>query len=123
MLGKLKKMAEKAADNGMAEKAIDKLCPELKPHIEKLTSFNASELTCDETFTNKFVKPAQIALVASTYGATKLIPGFQERFTSAMLYTRDEICLIDTENNQVCLSTDAMQRLPEVLQEGFKKSA
>ncbi len=123
MLGKLKKMAAQAVDNGMAEKAIDKLCPELKPHIEKLTSFSVTELTCNDTFTAKFIKPAQIALVASTYGATKLIPGFDDRFTAAMLHTRDELCLIDTDNNKVALTTDAIQRLPQVLQEGFKKSA
>ncbi len=116
-------MATQAVDNGMAEKTIDKICPELKPHIEKLTSFNATEITCNETFTAKFIKPAQLALVASTYGATKLIPGFDDRFTTAMLHTRDELCLVESNTNKVALATDAMQRLPQVLQEGFKKSA
>ncbi len=123
MLGKLKKLADKATQTGMADKAIDKLCPELKTHLEKLNHFKASELSCDTTFTDKFITPAKLALAVSTYGATKLIPRFEERFTLAMLHTRDEICLIDTDNNKVVLTTDAMERLPQVLQEGFKKSA
>lgn len=123
MIGKLKNLASKAVENGAADKAIDKLCPELKVHLEKLNAFKASELSCDGTFTDKFIKPAQIALAASTYGATKLIPRFDERFTVAMLHTRDEICLIDTETDKVSLTTDAMAKLPQILQDGFKKSA
>ncbi len=123
MFNKLKNIAGKTMENGMAEKAIDKLCPELKTQLEKLKNFDAREISCDETFTQKFTKPAQIALAASTYGVTKMIPGFEDRFSSAMLHCRNELCVIDQEQGKVSLATEAMNRLPQVLQEGFKKTA
>jgi hypothetical protein len=123
MLGKLKDMAGKAAGNGILDKAVKKICPQLQPQMDKLKDFNGNELRCDDTFTSKFVNPTLTILAAATSGVTKLIPGFEQRFTTAMLHTRDELCLICPETNKVTLSSDLPQRLPQVLLEGFQKAA
>ena len=118
MLGKLKSMAS----SGLMDKAIDQLCPQLRPHLDKLQSFKGSELNCDETFSNKFVVPTQIALAAASGGITKMIPGFDKRFTGAMLHARNELCVICPETDKVALASDTKDRLAGVLLEGFKQA-
>lgn len=107
----------------MVDKAVEKICPELTPHIEKLKTFQANELACDETYTAKFVAPTLLAIAGATSGATKVIPGFEKRFTGAMLHVRDELCVICKQSNTVSLTQDSAQRFPQVLLDGFKKSA
>ena len=123
MFGKLKGMAEKAAGNGMIDKAVEKICPELQPQLNKLKNFDGNELRCDDTFSSKFITPTLTTLAVATSGLTKLIPGFEQRFTRALFHTRDELCLICPETNKVTLASDLQQRLPQVLLDGFKKGA
>lgn len=54
---------------------------------------------------------------------TSLIPDFEKRFAIAMLYLRDELVIVDVTNGTVGLVPDYEARVPDVLTEGFKRSA
>ena len=123
MLGKLKNAAAKMAGDGALEKVVGKLCPQLSDQLQKVQELDGKAVACDETFTSKFVSPTLVALTAATSGTTKLIPNFDGRFTDAMLHTRDELVCVCAESGKVTLTDDFRQRLPQVLLEGFQKSA
>ena len=75
------------------------------------------------TFTAKFITPALTAVALASSGITKLIPGFDKRFTAAMLHTRNELVTICPGTSKVGLADDYRQRLPQVLLDGLKQSA
>jgi len=124
MFGKIKKAAaDKLADHGVVAKVVENLSPHLSEQLHKVQELDGKAVACDDTFTSKFISPTLTALAVAAGGATKLIPNFDGRFTGAMLHTRDELVNVCAESGNVSLVGDFQQRLPQVLLEGFKKSA
>ncbi|HMK36038.1 MAG TPA: hypothetical protein VK463_13280 [Desulfomonilaceae bacterium] len=87
----------------------------------KVLELAGNEIKCDETFINRFIKPTLGAMALATSGATRLILKFDQRFTMAMLHTRDELVIVPEDSDRVSLTEDFQERLPTVLLEGFKK--
>ena len=122
MFGKLKAAAQdKLAGSGAVEKVVEKIRPELQVQLEKVKSWSGSDIQCDRTFTANFIGPALTAVSLASSGVTSLIPGFDGRFTTAMLHTRDELVNVCGSTGQVALVDDFQDRLPQGLVEGLKK--
>ena len=123
MIKKLKILASSSRTDTETDEVIKILYPGLRYHLVRLNSFSASELLSDAIFTAKIIKPAHAALYTPSNRKLKRFQDFERRFSIAMLHARDELCLIDTETDQVHLAFNAMDRLPQILNEGFKLSA
>ena len=122
MFGKLKAAAQdKLAGNGAIEKVVEKIRPEMQVQLEKVKSWSGADIQCNQTFTANFIGPALTAVSLASSGVTSLIPGFDGRFTTAMLHTRDELVNICGSTGAVALVSDFQDRLPQVLVEGLKK--
>ncbi len=116
MLGKLNKVA----GNGALQKAADAIAPSLHEHLEKAVGeLSPAMVQDDDSYRETVVSPALLVASGASGGVTSLIPGFKEKFNSAMIHLRDEL-LVCTETS-VALAEDVKERLPNVLMEGFKK--
>jgi len=117
MFGKLTEMVGGNATQVLADKAG----PEIKRKLQELLSkTDANTVNDDDSFAQKIIPPLKVAVDASASGATKLVPGFDNKFESAMFHLRDE--LIVTNDYNLDLANDFDARLPEVLKEGFEKA-
>lgn len=116
MFGKLKE----SAGNAALPKVVDALSAKLVEQTDKLKEMNPDVVRDDETFTEKFSKPALVAVAAMSSGVTSLVPRFEERFSSTMLHVRDELLVLDGE--RVELVEGFKERLPGVMMTGFKQS-
>jgi hypothetical protein len=114
MLGKLKNIAS----SGVLDKVVAQLSPELSQSLEQIKQYNVKDLQNDDNYGSLVAKPALIALTASAGGATKLIPGFDDKFMKMMLHLRNE--LIDLTGDFPKLQDDFQSKLPTVLLEGLK---
>jgi hypothetical protein len=123
MLGKLKgnlSAFKNQAEGPLMQSAINKLAPELTPHLEKITSLEPDTVLNDASYKERFVEPTAMALMATSGGITSMIPGFNERFERSMLLVRDELVIVDEANRSVSLHRDFAIRLPSVLLAGIK---
>lgn len=117
MFGKLKEMAGGNATQALVEKAG----PEIKQKLQEvLSKVDANIVNDDDSFVQKVIPPLKLAVESSASGATKLVPGFDNKFDTAMFHLRDE--LIVTSDNNLDLAQDFDERLPEVLKTGFEKA-
>lgn len=116
MFGKLKESAGGAA----VQKVVDALSPKLMEQTDRLKDMEPDVVRDDESFTEKFSKPALVAVAAMSSGVTSLVPRFEERFSAAMLHIRDELLVLDGE--RVELVEGFKERLPDVMLTGFKQS-
>jgi len=114
MLGKLKEMASTAA----LEKAVASFEPVVREHLSKVQVLGAAIVRDDASYAANVVRPAYLAVVAASSGATKVIPQFEDRFGRVMLALRDELVLV--EDNTVRLVEDFHVRLPSVLVNSLK---
>jgi hypothetical protein len=114
MLGKLKEAAGGAA----LQKVVGAVAPALTPHLDKLSQLSPDLVRNDDSFKDKVIAPALLAIAGSTAGATALIPKFNEKFTQAMLHLRDELVVF--EGDRISLVEGFQERLPSVLMAGLK---
>lgn len=114
MLTKLKEMASTAA----LEKAVASFEPVVRQHLSQVQALGAAVIRDDASYAANVVRPAYLAVVAASSGATKIIPQFEERFRSVMLALRDELVLV--EGTSVRLVEDFQARLPSVLVNNLK---
>ena len=114
MFGKLKE----AASGGVAKKVVDAIAPQLNEHLEKVSELDPQKVNDDDFFTEKVSEPSLIAISAASSGVTKLIPGFDDKFKSAMIHIRNE--LVIAEEASIKLVDDFKERLPEVLLASLK---
>ena len=114
MLTKLKEMASSAA----LEKAVASFEPVVREHLSHVQTLGAAVIRDDASYAANVVRPAYLAVVAASSGATKIIPQFEDRFRSVMLALRDELVLI--EGSSVRLVEDFHLRLPAVLVNNLK---
>lgn len=116
MLGKL----SKATGDGAVQKAADAIAPRLHEHLEKVVGeLSPALIQDDDSYQQSVVSPALLVASGASGGVTSMIPGFKDRFSSAMVHLRDEL-LVCTETS-VALAEDVRERLPGVLVEGLKK--
>jgi len=117
MFGKLKDMAGGNATQILIEKAA----PEIKRKLQEvLSKVDANTVNNDDSYAQKVIPPLKLAVESSASGATKLVPGFDNKFETAMFHLRDE--LIVTNDYNLDLAQDFDARLPEVLKTGFEKA-
>ena len=117
MFGKLKDMA----GGNATQVLIDKAAPEIKRKLQEvLSKVDANTVNHDDSFAQKVIPPLKMAVDASSSGATKLIPGFDNKFETAMFHLRDELIVTNDVNLELANDFDA--RLPEVLKAGFEKA-
>lgn len=117
MFNKLKSMAGGDLTGDLAAK----YGPEIKQKLyDVLSKVNADTVNVDDSYLQKVVPPVRMAVDSAASGATKLIPGFNQKFDVAMLHLRDE--LIVTNNDNLELAGDFDSRLPDVLKTGFEKA-
>lgn len=116
MIGKLNKVT----GSGALHKAADAIAPPLQEHLEKTVGeLSPALVQDDDSYQKTVVSPALLVASGAAGGVTSLIPGFKDKFSSAMIHLRDEL-LIRTETS-VALVEDVKDRLPDVLVEGLKK--
>lgn len=117
MFGKLKEMA----GGNATQMLVDKAGPEIKRKLQDLLSkVDANTVNDDASYAQKVIPTLKMAVEASASGATKLVPGFDNKFEAAMFHLRDE--LIVTNDYNLDLANDFDTRLPEVLKTGFEKA-
>lgn len=114
MLTKLKEMANTAA----LEKVVASFEPVVRQHLSQVQALGAAVIRDDASYAANVVRPAYLAVVAATSGATKIIPQFEDRFQRVMLALRDELVLI--EGTSVTLVEDFQTKLPAVLVHNLK---
>lgn len=114
MLTKLKEMANTAA----LEKVIAGFEPVVRQHLSQVQSLGAAVISDDASYAANVVRPAYLAVVAASSGATKIIPQFEDRFQKVMLALRDELVLV--EGTTVRLVEDFQAKLPAVLVNNLK---
>lgn len=116
MFGKLKEASGGAA----MQRAVDAISPKLMEQTEKLKELDPAIVSDDESFTEKFSKPALLGVAAATGGVSALIPRFDDRFNAAMLHMRDELLVLD--GGRVEFVEGFKERLPDVMLAGLKKA-
>jgi len=109
MLGKLK---EKAGDK-MLGKVVEQVAPSLKPHLDRIQELDPQKVNDDTFYHEEVVSPALTAVKLASSGVAGMIPGFDDRFASAMRHLRDELLIVDAE--KVALAEDFAARLPQVV--------
>lgn len=90
----------------------------MREHLSKATTLGVASVRDDASYTTHVVRPAYLTLVAAVSGATKLIPQFEDRFTSIMHALRDELLIFEGET--VRLVDDYQSRLQAILVSSFK---
>lgn len=115
MLSKLKNMAGNAA----VQKVVDKIAPGMNTHINQMKELSPGQLKDEEFFEGKIIKPAWLAVSASTSGLTKLYPPLAGKFSGMMKHLRDELFVI--EGDKVALTEGFQSKLPTAILEGLKK--
>lgn len=116
MLGKL----SKGKGDGALQKAIESIVPRLQEHLENaVAELTPALIKDDDSYRQSVVSPALVVASGASGGVTSFIPGFKEKFGSAMMHLRDELLVCD--DTSVALAENSRDRLPEVLTEGFKK--
>lgn len=116
MLGKLNKVT----GDGVFQKAADAIAPPLHEHLENTVGeLSPALIQDDDSYQQSVVSPALLVASGASGGVTSMIPGFKDKFSSAMMHLRDEL-LVCTETG-VALVEDVKERLPGVLVEGLKK--
>ena len=88
--------------------------------MDDIKSLKPTDILDDVKFSTMVISPMLLSFSASSGGATKLIPKFDERFRAAMLHVRNELVLV--ENDKVKLAENSQSLLPKTLIEGFKKN-
>lgn len=116
MLGKL----SKGKGDGALQKAIESIAPRLQEHLENaVAELSPAMIKDDDSYRQSVVSPALLVASGASGGVTSFIPGFKEKFGSAMMHLRDELLVCD--DTSVALAENTRDRLPDVLTEGFKK--
>jgi len=113
MFGKLKSAAGDAATT----KATRMLEPHIQPILGKMRTLSPACISHNESYTNKVILPAKIAVLAATSGLSKLIPQFDEKFNHCMFHLRNE--LVDLSGDTVKLIPNFKEVLPVALKEGL----
>lgn len=114
MFGKLKNLVGDKVFN----QAVEKIKAELEPYLGSLLTMSPDNVNDDAFFTDKFVQPAKDKVEEKTSGVSKMIPGFDNKFKTAMFAVRDE--LVVAEGGKVSLVSDYSDRLPNVLKAALK---
>jgi hypothetical protein len=88
MFGKLKEMA----GGNITQALVDKAGPEIKRKLQEvLSKVDANTVNNDDSYAQKVIPTLKMAVEASASGATKLVPGFDNKFEAAMFHLRDEL--------------------------------
>jgi hypothetical protein len=103
--------------------AIDSYSPRINEKLAQITSLPVAQVKDDARYHSAVIAPALAAVLASSSGATKMIPNFEQRFKRALLHVRDQLVIVDEANDKVSLVPDYRARVSDVLIEGFKQSA
>lgn len=103
--------------------AIDSYSPRINDKLAQITTLKPADVTDDTRYHQAVIAPALAAVLASSNGATKIIPNFEQRFTRALLHVRKQLVIVDEANGKVSLVPDYRTRISDVLVEGFKQTA
>jgi len=113
MFGKIKDLLGGSAIN----KVVEKISPELTSQLEVIKSLDINSVRDDELYKKAVVAPSYMSIVASSGSAVQLIPGFEDKFSKALLHIRNE--LVVYEDDKVNFVKDFQERLPTVLKESL----
>ncbi len=119
MFNKLKS----AIGDGPVRAAVENFSQQVSEKLTEVTTLSPADITDDARYKDYVVAPALLVVNASSSGMTSLIPNFEKRFSVAMLHLRDGLVIVDETNKIVGLVPGYQARVPDVLTEGFKKSA
>jgi hypothetical protein len=117
LFNKLKDGVSKSVGEGAAKRAVEKASPVLQEELGKALKLGAKTIQDDEKYKKMVVKPALLSLAASSGGVTKLIPGFDEKFTKAMLQARDELLVFN--GDEVTLADGFEKKLPGIIEDSL----
>jgi len=113
------KFKNAVADNAIRS-AIEKYSGKIAEKLPEITALKPHDVRDDARFHSAVIAPALAKVVAASNGATRFVPGFDERFSRAMLHLRDKLVVVDTAAGKVSLVPDYEDRVSEVLIDGFK---
>ena len=113
-MGLFDKLKEGAGE-GAAKRAVEVASPVLKEQLGKALKLGAKTIRDDEKYKTMVVQPALLSLAASSGGVTKLIPGFDEKITKAMLQARNELLVF--KGDEVALADGFEKKLPGILKD------
>lgn len=119
MFSKLKN----AVGEGAIRSAIDSYSQKINEKLAEIATLKPADVKDDARYNSCVITPALAAVVASSSGATRLIPNFEQRFSRAMLHVRNELVVVDEANGKVSLVPDYEARVSDVLVQGFKQNA
>ena len=117
LFNKLKDGVSKSMGEGVAKRAVEKASLVLQEELGKALKLGAKTIQDDEKYKKMVVKPALLSLAASSGGVTKLIPGFDEKFTKAMLQARDELLVFN--GDEVTLADGFEKKLPGIIEDSL----
>jgi hypothetical protein len=113
------KFKNAVADNAIRS-AIEKYSGRITEKLPEIAHLPPLDVRDDARFHTTVIAPALAKVVAASSGATRLIPDFDQRFSRAMLYLRDQLVRIDEPAGKVSLVPGYEARVSDVLVEGFK---
>ncbi len=102
--------------------AIDSYAPRINDKLGQIATLKPADVTDDARYHKAVIAPALAVVLASSNGATKMIPNFEQRFTRALLHVRKQLVIVDEANDTVSLVPDYRARIGDVLVEGFRQS-
>ena len=124
MFDRLKGLKGRVGDatSGAAYQAlVDAITPKIAPVMEQVRQLAPEYVTDDGKYRSHVVEPAWLAIASMTSGAASLIPNLHDSFVAALFHARAELIVVDAASQNVSLAEGAMDRLPQVLLEGFRK--
>jgi hypothetical protein len=124
MFDRLKGLKGRVGDatSGAAYQAlVDAITPKIAPVMEQVRQLAPEYVTDDAKYRSHVVEPAWLAIAGMTSGAASLIPNLHDSFVGALFHARAELIVVDAGSQKVSLAEGAMDRLPQVLLEGFRK--